>query len=119
MKRYKMKIRYRKESDLKRQILNYLAYCGIFAWNNRNVGVWNAKYQKYIPSQIRGVSDIIGILPDGRFLAIEVKREGNKLTEWQKWFLNEINMRKGVGIVAYSVDDVETRLIQEKIIKKR
>ena len=118
-KEKRIKTKYRKESDLKRQILKYLAYCGIFAWNNRNVGVWNAKYQKYIPSQIKGISDIIGILPDGRFLAIEVKREGNKLTEWQKRFLNEINMRKGVGIVAYSVEDVEIRLIQEKIIKKR
>lgn len=102
-----------KEKDLKRQILEFLKLNGIFAWNNRNVGVYNPKYKTYIPSQIKGISDIIGILPSGKFLAIEVKVNYNKPTEHQKWFLETIKKYNGVAILAYSLDDVINALKEE------
>lgn len=95
-----------KEARLKRDIIEYLQFLGIFCWNNRNVGVYNSKYGKYIPSTVKGVSDIIGILPDGKFLAIEVKVKPNKLTEYQKWFLEQIEKNNGIAVVAYDLTDV-------------
>lgn len=95
-----------KEAKLKTDIIEYLKFLGIFCWNNRNVGVYNPKYGKYIPSTVKGVSDIIGILPNGKFLAIEIKVKPNKLTEHQKWFLEQIKKNNGVAIVAYNLTDV-------------
>ncbi|MFH8039046.1 MAG: hypothetical protein QXJ14_03485 [Candidatus Aenigmatarchaeota archaeon] len=95
-----------KEASLKKQILDFLRLNKIFAWNNRNVGVYNPKTGHYIPSQIKGVSDIIGILPDGRFLAIEVKVNNNKPTIYQLAFLEEVLRNNGIAILAYSLDDV-------------
>jgi hypothetical protein len=57
-----------------------------------------------------GVSDIIGQLKDGRFLAVEVKVAPNKATEKQQQFLDQVNRNRGVGLVAYSFVDVEKML---------
>lgn len=58
-----------------------------------------------------GSSDIIGILPGGRFLAIEVKRPGHEPTEIQKEFMDKINALGGLAFVATSIDDVKNGLI--------
>lgn len=104
------------EAKLKKQILDYLKLKGIFCWNNRNVGVYNPKTGCYIPSPIKGISDIIGILPNGKFLAIEVKTNKNKPTKNQLWFIEEIKRNNGVGIIAYNLDDVIDEL--EPILHK-
>ena len=57
-----------------------------------------------------GVSDIIGQLKDGRFLAIEAKVAPRKATDKQQQFLDRVNHNRGVGFVAYSFTDVEKML---------
>ena len=65
----------------------------------------------YIPTHTRGVSDIIGCLPKtGRFLAIEVKRPGNKPTAEQQQFIDIINDAGGLAFVAHSIEEVQTKL---------
>ena len=97
------------ESYIKKAILEYLKLVKkIYCWNNRNVGVF--KNGGYIPSGIRGISDILGILPDGKFLAIEVKTEKGKPTEEQLSFLHNIINNNGIGFIARSVKDVEEKL---------
>ena len=64
----------------------------------------------YIPAQMTGIADILGILPTGRFLAIEVKRKGNKTTPNQDIFLKGITDNGGLAIIAYSLDDVISKL---------
>ncbi len=44
-----------------------------------------------IPLGKVGSSDIIGILPDGKFLAIECKSDKGRLSEAQKIFLKKID----------------------------
>ena len=57
------------------------------------------------------MSDILGILPDGRFLAVECKREkGGVVSPEQKEFLLNINANGGVGIVVHSVDELAKAL---------
>lgn len=106
-----------KESDLKRQILDILKLYGIYAWNNRNVGVYDRRRGKYIPAPCRGVPDIIGVLPGGRMVAIEVKVGNNKPTIWQRLFMAELETRGALVFVARSVEDVINVLEREGYVR--
>lgn len=88
-----------KESDITKQIRSYLNLMGIPHWK-----IWQGAMS------FKGISDIIGVLPDGKFLAIEVKRPGRKPTERQKQFLEQVKAAGGVAFVAYNVEDVAKKL---------
>ena len=57
--------------------------------------------------QFRGHADLAGILPRGRFWAVEVKTDRGRLTPEQSDFLAMVNQRGGLGFMARSVSDVE------------
>ncbi len=58
-----------------------------------------------------GTADRIGMLTNGRLLAVEVKRdETEKPTQPQIRFLNKVNADGGFGFVAYSIACVERYL---------
>jgi len=61
---------------------------------------------KVIAANQRGCPDIL-CCHKGRFLAIEVKSEGDKLTRIQSAQLARIRKAEGSTIVASSVDDVK------------
>lgn len=68
---------------------------------------------KWIPSkQGRGISDLIGVTPQGRFIAVEVKAPGKEKTATleQLDFISNIIERGGVGVVASSIAQVEWAL---------
>jgi len=83
------------EKVITRQIMGWLKWNGFFVWKQ-----WQG------PMSTPGVSDILGVLPDGRFLAIEVKTRRGRLTQRQKFFLAAVNQKGGLGFVARSLDDV-------------
>jgi len=58
----------------------------------------------------KGMSDIMGILKDGRTLAIECKSAKGTVKAHQHEFLNSISEAGGIAFVARSVDDVITKL---------
>jgi hypothetical protein len=72
------------------------------------------------PMSQPGVSDIVGLLPDGRFLAVEVKHEGwkppgprakaYKHYHRQSCFLKDVNRSGGVGFFAASLDEAIQKL---------
>ena len=97
------------EKKIQKAILDYLAYNKIKAWRNNSGMIFgrdtNGKSYGHRMGPA-GSCDIIGILNDGRFLGIEVKRPGHFLTELQKEFIDEINSKKGVAFLACSIDDV-------------
>ena len=95
-----------KESVYQKAILDYLTIKGIYCWRNQSTGIYNAKTGGYIPLSKAGVSDILGILPDGRLLAIEVKVPKGKLSPAQQQFLDDINQRGGLAFMATTIDDV-------------
>lgn len=101
------------EKDCQKEILEYLKKQGVFCYKHHSgafkVGAGNVK------SGMKGISDIIGVLPNGKFLAIEVKNIGGKISTEQHLFLNNINRNKGVGFIAHNVDEVIKRLKLEKI----
>lgn len=93
------------EADIQYACLQYLRLNHIFCWKAHTVGI-KKESGSYIPSGMRGVSDILGILPDGRFLAVECKKPKNKLSEFQREFLENIKNNGGVALVVYSLDDL-------------
>ena len=96
-----------KETDLQKQICNWLNYQGHFCWRT-NVGLafYNAPSGKKraFKSGFKGLADIIGILRDGRFLAIECKVGYKKPTTEQQQFLGEINQRGGLAFWTTDLD---------------
>lgn len=97
-----------KESDIQRQILDYLRHRKVFAWRNNTRTVFVAG--RPLKFGIIGGGDIIGIMPGGRFLSIEVKAPGGntakKRAEAQGQFKATINESGGVAITARNVEDV-------------
>ena len=95
------------ETKILKSIIEYLERDNRVAWANRmNVG--GAKVRnpggptRWVKFAFKGCSDIIGQMKDGRFLAIEVKKPGGKLTESQCEFLDLVKDANGVSGVAYS-----------------
>jgi hypothetical protein len=58
----------------------------------------------------RGMSDIMGVLKDGRTLAIEVKSRTGRMRPGQEEFLQTIRQAGGVAGVCRSVDDAQRLL---------
>ena len=83
-----------KEADITKQIRDLLKALGIFHFKH-----WGG------PMSVPGVSDILGCYR-GRMMAIEVKCPGNKLTQLQKNFLDNVNEAGGIAFVAYCIEDV-------------
>ena len=63
-----------------------------------------------------GSADIIGILPDGKFLAVECKSDNGRLSEAQKIFLDKIKNMGGISVVARTFKDIEKILIENKYL---
>jgi len=53
----------------------------------------------------RGMSDIMGVLRDGRTLAVEVKSAGGVLADHQKKFIDDIAKAGGVSFCCHSIDE--------------
>jgi len=99
------------EADILRAIMALLkhhprvAQCwrqnsGTFAERNRDGST------RYIRANTqKGMSDIMGVLRDGRTLAIEVKSRTGKMRPGQEEFLQTIRQAGGVAGVCRSVDD--------------
>jgi hypothetical protein len=105
------------EADILRAIMQLLkrhpkvAQCwrqnsGTFQERNRDGSV------RYIRANTqRGMSDIMGVLKDGRTLAIEVKSRTGRMRPGQEEFLQTIRSAGGVAGVVRSVDDA-VRLLE-------
>lgn len=103
-----------KEKQIENQILMYLYIKRIFAWKNQSTGIYDPKKKIFRKPMnrfhINGVADILGILPDGKLLAIEVKTPTNKPTECQKAFLEKAKELGAIAFVARSILDVDENL---------
>jgi hypothetical protein len=51
------------------------------------------------PYGTAGISDRLGVLPDGRFLAVECKAPGKKATALQAKFLGDVNKNRGLAFL--------------------
>lgn len=99
------------EKELENQILDWLAFNKIFAWKNQTVGIYDPTKKVYRMNRsahhLKGVSDILGILPNGRLLAIEVKTPTGVVSPEQKAFIEKAQSLGAFSIVARSLEDVK------------
>lgn len=103
------------ESEIQKQCLQILTAFNIFHWR-QNTGAYRVNGRVIHSASINGIADIIGILPDGRFLAVECKRsKGGKVSEVQKDFLQNITKNNGVALV---VNDPEQLITFLRTVKK-
>jgi len=96
-----------REKDVLSAVLELLAVHPrvAFAYRQNVGGFYNAAGQ-YVACGFAGCADIIGMMKDGRYLAIEVKGSRGKASEEQLAFIFKVRNNGGVGLIAYAVDDL-------------
>jgi len=109
-----------KEPHIVQGIVQYLKLSGFIVWR-QNTGATKFTDRTGREQMVRfgfpGLSDVLGILPDGRFLAIEVKKPGGRVSPEQKAFLEAATMNKALAFVAFSADEVAARFRAEGYVK--
>lgn len=104
----------KEESEVQSQCLEYLQRLGLYVWRN-NTGAYK-RNGVFIRYGKKGSADILGITKEGKFLAVEVKREkGGVLSDEQKEFLFNITKNGGVSIVANSLESMIDQLKENRI----
>ena len=94
------------ERDVRAEVLAYLQSVGVF------VKVHTIDNRRLSTGLGVGTPDLIGILPGGRFLGIELKRPGlaSRTTAEQDAWIGMINRMGGLGFVATSAEEVKSKL---------
>jgi hypothetical protein len=98
-------------TELVNATCDFLLDQGYFVWQNKSTGTFDP-YRKYFlkvgysHGRIKGVPDILGVLPDGRLLAIEIKTGTGKLSPEQREFIRKAEIRGAIAFMARSLEDV-------------
>jgi hypothetical protein len=103
------------EGRVKAGCLKYLKRQRIKAWSNPT-GAVQIRPGQFIHFGLKGSSDILGVLPGGRFLAVECKAEHGRLSPEQRDFLKDVKRLGGLAIVARHWKDIDTALRQEGLV---
>lgn len=102
------------ERIIESEILYFLRKSKIFSWKNVTGGYFDPVRKIFrkqtSPYAINGTSDILGVLPDGKFLAIEVKSKTGRPSPEQVLFIDNVTKNGGIAFIARSVEDVKDQL---------
>ena len=106
------------ETKIQNLILMALSKAGCLVFRNETAGAWVGKVLHKDANQVTltdarmirfglavGSSDIVGIAPCGRFLAVEIKTSKGRATKEQLRFIDAVNSAGGIAGVARSVSD--------------
>lgn len=106
------------ETRIQNRILLALSDAGCTVWRNETAGAWMGKQIHREGDQVTlnnarmmtfglavGSSDIIGITPEGRFLAVEVKTPKGRASKEQLRFIEAVNNAGGIAGIARSVEE--------------
>lgn len=100
------------ENDVVQACLQWLALHNVMAWRNQTTGLYDPTrkvFRKF--NGLKGVSDILGVLPGGRFLGIECKKKGGYPSPEQRAFIQMVNDAGGLAFVARGTEDLEAHLL--------
>jgi len=95
------------ENSLTIACINYMRLKGVYCWRQNNVGMVNDKQNgktRYISAH-KGTPDILGILPNGRFIGVEVKSIKGKQSEYQESFERNCKVNYGVYLLVRDIDE--------------
>ena len=90
------------EGQIQDRIRLVLSDAGIVAWRN-NTGFDEQRRVRY--GLCVGSSDLIAILPGGRFAAIEIKTATGRLSKEQRMFAELVTLKGGVFVVLRSEEE--------------
>lgn len=99
------------ETKLQRTLLEYLLLRGIFAWRNNSGFVRIGK--RMIELAPAGSPDLIGILPGGRFLGVEVKMPGEAPSPVQVKFQAQMRAMGAAVFTVHSLSELIEVLTHE------
>jgi hypothetical protein len=100
------------EGLIKASCLRYLEKRRIKAWNNPS-GCVRVAPDRWVHFGKKGSADLLGCLPDGRFLAVEVKARNGRLSPEQREFLAEIRGLGGLAVMVKSWQELDAVLRRE------
>ena len=94
---------------LTKHALKALDHIGYNVWRQNNGGIYDPSKKIFRQnSSTPGVSDILGYhKKTGVILAAEIKAGKDRLSEYQKRFLEGIEKAGGVAMVIRTMDDIE------------
>lgn len=93
------------KGEIRESAIKELTWRGHDVWIQNNIAVRKRKFIGRL-----GVSDVIGISKDGRWVACEVKTIGDRLSDEQITFLNNVKKAGGLAFIALQVGtQVEVR----------
>lgn len=97
-----------KESELLSFALTCLKQSGIVYWRVPNGPVMHSVGTKQIrkKSPIKGFPDIAGVMPNGKFFAIELKTDKGRLSPEQTEWITKLNMSGAMAIVLRTKDEI-------------
>lgn len=99
------------EAETVGAVLAYLAHAQIPAWRTNSGTLYVAgRLVRLAPA---GTADVLGCLPGGRLLAVEVKRKGGRLRPAQALWLDRMRAQGALAFVARAVADVYAALAAE------
>ncbi len=93
------------ENPVVKAALDLLPLYGVEVWRNQSHPVPGRRF-----TGRKGVSDVLGFTRSAKFVAVELKKPGGKLSEEQVEFLKLVKAAGGVAIAAYSIDDFQKQL---------
>lgn len=97
-----------------RCILKFLTSNGVYAWRQNVTGI-PLPSGGFRPGGKRGVSDILAILPSGRFMAVEVKTGKDRISPEQEGFQTNIRNNNGLVFIVSSCEDFIQQFGQDKL----
>jgi penicillin-binding protein-related factor A (putative recombinase) len=92
------------EQQIQKKIIDYL----------KSIGAYTVKT---IVTNSSGTPDIL-LSFKGQFIAIEVKAAKGRVTDLQKWHLDQIRKSGGIAFVAKSVNEVKLGLYKAELIEE-
>lgn len=116
------------EGRVKNAVFTWCHLHGFFVWDNKSTGLFDPTTKRFRALgkwAIRGTPDLVGILPDGRFLGIEIKVPKTQTTtktyptKEQKLFIGRSNELGALCFVARSIEDLEENLKPYLPVKHR
>ncbi|MEN4053279.1 VRR-NUC domain-containing protein [Sulfurimonas sp. NWX79] len=92
------------EQQIQKKIIDYL----------KSIGAYTVKT---IVTNSSGTPDLLMSFK-GHFIAIEVKAAKGRVSELQKWHLEQVRKSGGIAFVAKSVDEVKLGLFKAGLIEE-
>jgi hypothetical protein len=111
-----------REIDITRACCELLTALRIFHWRNNSgaLSIEGSSRQKsrFLRFGVAGSPDIIGICPkSGKFLGIEVKRQGGRVSPAQQLWHTQCRAAGGIVLVVHSADELLTQLHTEGMVE--